>query len=403
MKKGLLVMSKKLKDIIQVFYQKNTMLVKTLLTIVFIRIVLFSIALLLTGATSTEKTNPRSVISPSVFHSTCSNIVFLSDSGWYRNVAVKGYTKRPFSADRQDNWAFFPLWPAVIKAGMILGIELVWWTGMLSFLFTLLAGIYLFKLFQLDYSERIAFFAVLMINVFPSAYFYQRSGTEAIFLFLAAASLYYGRNGKWILTSILGIAAVLCRVQGILLSIPLLLIMWNQFRKDGFKPSYLTIGLLPAALLGFCFYLYTLTGDFFATLHIQSTWGNVSNGLFSTFFSEIKAARFISFWGWDLSPVTLLFLSFSLIGLVIGFLLWKRKKFPLEYLLYLIPNFFLLFTKASLLSSVRYIGLLFPLILIPAILTDERPVLRQWVIWFLTVFLVFFYSFAVLKYQWAIA
>ncbi len=385
------------------FYANHRMLIKLLACVLFVKVFLFLMAFILTGAISGEAEKPRSLFSSAIIYTTLGNIVYLSDSAWYQQIAQDGYTKAPFSAQQQQNWAFFPVWPALLKVGMVTGVDHIVWAAMLSFLFSMGFSIYLYLLFRLDYSESVSLYAVLLINLFPSAYFFFRSGTEALFLFCISSSIYYARKGGWTAASLAGAVGALSRFQGIFVLLPLFVILLRQYLKEGFKPSYVLIGIVPAAVASFFLYLYLITGNYFAAVDIQVCWGNTFNGLFTSYLGQIREAKFVGFWGWDLSVVTLTVLTFCLLALIVSVFLWKKGKYPVEYLIYILPNVLLLFTKASLLSSVRYIGMIFPLMLIPVILTENRPVTRQMIFFFSTALLMLLFLSAVLGYQWATA
>jgi len=383
--------------------ENQRMLIKILACVVFIKLSLFLMAFILTGAVSHEAQKPRSLLSLSVMYRTLEHVVYLSDSAWYQQIAQDGYTKAPFSAQQQQNWAFFPVWPALLKVGMVAGFDHIVWAAMLSFLFSMGFSIYLYLLFRLDFSESVSLCAVLLINLFPSAYFFFRSGTEALFLFCISSSIYYARKGGWTAASLAGAVGALSRFQGIFVLLPLFVILLRQYLKEGFKPSYVLIGIVPAAVASFFLYLYLITGNYFAAVDIQVCWGNTFDGLFTSYLSQIREAKFVGFWGWDLSVVTLLVLTFCLLALLTSLFLWKKGIYPVEYLIYTLPNVLLLFTKASLLSSVRYIGMIFPLMLIPVIVTENRPALRQMIFFFSTALLMLLFLSAVLGYQWATA
>lgn len=106
------------------------------------------------------------------------------DSNWYLDIARRGYhTDKDLT---RSNVVFFPLYPLLIKVGAIIFLGNFIFSGwVLSMLFLVLGCVYLFKLARDFHKEADPFVAVILLLIFPTAFFLNAIYTEALFLFLS--------------------------------------------------------------------------------------------------------------------------------------------------------------------------------------------------------------------------
>src|SRR3989344_2592058 len=131
---------------------------------------------------------------------------------WYRAPSVDiGY--RNFLSH------FPPFYPAAILAvSLITGLSTFYSAVYVSFVSIILASYFLYKLVMLEFGDRnAAFYAVLLMNVYPTSYFTVAPYAESIYLFLAVASFYYLRKSSYAAAGLLGMCGILTRLQGIAL------------------------------------------------------------------------------------------------------------------------------------------------------------------------------------------
>lgn len=197
------------------------------------------------------------------------------DAPHYLYLAQEGYQSE---GEKANLIVFYPLYPflmRVLAKVLLLGnYELA---GILiSQIGTGIATIFLYRLVRLDYEENRAVEAVLLFLTYPFMMFTMGIFTEGLFLVLVTAALYCIRKHQWGWTGFLGLAAALCRAQGILLLAPALyeLIGWQRSKGTGWKKcldrGQLALALIP---MGFIFYLFLnlfLQGDCFAFYRHQS-------------------------------------------------------------------------------------------------------------------------------------
>lgn len=132
-------------------------------------------------------------------------LTFGADSLWLINIARDGYEKEPFNTDMQHTWAYFPLYPLILRSAARLTGEIPL-TGMaLSNCFFLIALIMLYKLTRaFGYDSATADRTIFYIAMFPVSYFFSLAQTESLFLLLTISSLYAATNERWWLAGLMG-------------------------------------------------------------------------------------------------------------------------------------------------------------------------------------------------------
>ncbi|HEV3484721.1 MAG TPA: mannosyltransferase family protein, partial [Vicinamibacterales bacterium] len=158
------------------------------------------------------------------------------DAGWYAGIAAEGYDWQ-YRFDRQQNIAFFPAYPMLLRAGgWIAGafqpgvpeetrIARLAWTGaVLSSVAFFVACWYFSRLAREFLEPTRASAAVLLLASYPFAIFYSAPYTESLFLLSAVGSWYHFRHRQWARAAFWGVLIGLTRPNGFFLSVPLALL-----------------------------------------------------------------------------------------------------------------------------------------------------------------------------------
>lgn len=198
------------------------------------------------------------------------------DSGWYWDIAMHGYS---FSPDAQSSIAFFPLYPAlmrVVAAPFGGGDGATWIAGIvISFLAFALGLIALHRFTErICGSREIARRTVLLVAVFPWSLFMTRVYAESIFLLTSVLAVSRAHDRRWRQAGVWGALATLARPNGILIAVPLLLLALRD--RPGWREiasRWIQLVPVPAAMAGYCAYVYTLTGDPLGWMSAQAHWG----------------------------------------------------------------------------------------------------------------------------------
>lgn len=292
-------------------------------------------------------------------HHTALNIWHNFDSGWYMSIAENGYAQNLLSLN------FFPFFPVLTRlfSALIMGHLFV--TGLfISNVCFVLAAIYMYKLFQLDYDGNTSKRAIKYLFLLPAAFVFSGFMTESLFLLLALATIYYSRNGRWWLVGILGALLSLTRSNGVFILVPVLIEFIIYCKDNNWNLKYLLrafwLALIPAGLGIYMLYNYKLTANPIYFTFTQKNWA-----LVPTSPEWIPQALFSGGYN-SLVIVTLLT---SLI-LLIAF----RKKIRISYIVYAVIVLLLPFVYGPQVihSLLRYMLVAFPVPLTLALLTKNR-------------------------------
>jgi Gpi18-like mannosyltransferase len=272
--------------------------------------------------------NMHIVIFSHTIRAKVSSLALRGDSGWYIAVAKKGYEKIPFNTDKVHDWAFFPLYPLLLRlAAALTGGFLL--TGMiLSNLFLLLALVLLHQtVTAFGHDEATAYRTIFYLAACPTSYFFSLPMTESLFLLLTVGSLWAAKRDSWWLAGAFGALASATRYNGLFL-LPVLAVMyWQGQRPFKLRANILALCLLPLGLLAFMFYLFLITGNAFAFLGIQKAWGVRSGFFLYPLYNYLIYYYEISIlWNFRL----LNFMA-AIIAFACGFALLKRREWALAF------------------------------------------------------------------------
>jgi hypothetical protein len=241
------------------------------------------------------------------------------DAEWFRSISEDGYARGPFHTGEQKNWAFFPLFPLLVRwLGVLPGYAL---DAFLLTHFFFLAGLAMLHTMTLraGFSEEIARRAVLYAAFFPTSYFFSLPVSESLFLLLGAACIAAALANRWLLAGLLGALASATRIHGVLL-IVFLIVLCVQRRRPW--RDALPIALVPLGLAAFCAFLWRTTGNAFAFFDIQRDWqrgGGNPLAPFATFFRELPVIST----QWNFRALHLL--AFALLVLAV-IVLWRARQ-----------------------------------------------------------------------------
>ena len=159
------------------------------------------------------------------------------DSGWYFDIARKGYDASAAVAGGRSNIAFAPVYPLLMRyVGRLFGRSPgdVYLGGIVvSWVSFALAMVVLYRLAALDLPRRRAERAVLLTAIFPFSFFFGAVYTESTFLLFTLLSFYGFRTERWALGGVAGAVATATRVTGIMMWPALAWIAWRSAKPTG--------------------------------------------------------------------------------------------------------------------------------------------------------------------------
>ena len=199
------------------------------------------------------------------------------DGWYYLGIVRDGYVAAPVSGAYQ-NVAFLPLFPALVWV-------LSWpWPALAGLVSVLVANIaslvslgLLGRLGEPFLGRRRASIAAALMAIYPFAWAYAMAYTESLFLAFSVGAFLAAERNRRPLAAVLLALACLCRLQGVVLVLPLAIVL---LRQDAWKvrPSMAWLLMGPAAALGFFAYVGVITGSPTGYLDAQQAWGRVGVG-----------------------------------------------------------------------------------------------------------------------------
>ena len=304
--------------------------------------------------------NPNIVVHRESLRPRLAQLASYGDGGWYIGIVRNGYERRPFDDATQHNWAFFPLFPLLLRAASRItgGVAL---TGMAlaSFLF-LLALILLHKTtVAFGYDEALADRSVFYLAAFPVSYFFSLPMTESLFLLLAVGSFYAARREAWWMAGVLGALCSATSAGGVLL-LPVLFVLYWQQHRARLRADALKLLLIPLGLLSFMYYLDVITGDALAFKHVLVSWGRQYGFFLRPLFAFLRHPQEISI-SWDFR---LLNFTVAVLALVCGIVLAKRREWAFS--LYTLASVVVSLSSQTLQSQARFALVIFPIFIMLA-------------------------------------
>jgi mannosyltransferase PIG-V len=289
------------------------------------------------------------------------------DALWFLRIAVDGYRLHDGSA------AFLPLYPAAIRAvSFLLGGHplaaalLVAWASDLGAL-TVLAAL---TLQEFGGNEALARRTLIVVAVFPAAFFLLAPYSEAPFLLLSVAAFRSARRDRWGAAAGLGALAALTRSVGVLLIPALAVEAWRRSVADGpLAPRLAAAGAVAAGPLLYLAYWQSRFGDATAVFDAEQRWGRTP-ALFT--WSLVRAAtdawNYHSYW----------LIDAVVVGVVLLAVLLGIRRLPPAYSVYawlslLLPLSYP-FRDRPLLSMPRFAAVVFPFTWVLAGAAGRRPI-----------------------------
>jgi hypothetical protein len=300
------------------------------------------------------------------------------DSGWYWDIATRGYY---FRTDGQSSVAFFPLYPTlmrVLAAPFGGGAGATWIAGIvISMTSCMLALVTLHRFTeQLFGSREVARRTVMYVVVFPWSLFLLKVYTESLFLLVSVLAISSAWNGRWSRAGIWGALATLTRPNGILIGLPLALLALRD--KPGARrlaSRWLVLAPIPAVMIGYSAYVYTLSGDPLGWMSAQAFWGySIGNPPLQQ-LQRLTAAvlafgPYDFFLTSDIAPIEMLQAGSALTVLALTPAVFRRLGVAMGA--YVLVSMLVPLSGSALEGLGRYASVLFPVFMIVGSMQSQR-------------------------------
>lgn len=296
------------------------------------------------------------------------------DAPHYLFLAEEGYQS---FGEKENLIVFYPLYPFMIRifAKYILFQNYELAGILISIISTGIAVIFLYRLLRLDYEEEASAEAVFLFLTYPFMMFTMGVFTEGVFLALTTSVLYFIRKHQWEKVGVLGMAASLCRMQGVLLIVPALYewLISLAGKKSGWKSHrdkyQWMLALMP---IGFFVYLilnWMKQGDCFSFMKHQSAppWYQSIQWINANLTKDYGMAMEYRVLGYFIYWVQILLFFIAIYALLFGI----RKKVRSSMIVY--GGLYTCFCYLSgwLISGARYMLSCIPLFIVYAAIESK--------------------------------
>ena len=302
------------------------------------------------------------------------------DGDWFVGIARNGYHVEAFGDTGYHDYAFFPLYPMLVRVLALPWPSLVGPIAIvLNAVLFAIALVLLVRLGRRHFGEQRAIRAAALLAIFPFSFVYSMAYSETLTLALILASFlavergYAGRAGVFF-----GLAS-LTRAQSAFYLIPLL--MASRLRGPN-RWRWLALGLGPLATLSYIVWVAFFTGSWNGYFGSYAAWGRNSGGSAAGSGSVGEAIT---------GPLAYYFITLMILLIVsVGlFVFARRDKIPPEYIAIPVISLVFLLVSGSLEAVGRVVLLSFPYSWILA--SRTHPV--WWYGWpVLSVVLLFYFS-----------
>jgi Gpi18-like mannosyltransferase len=236
------------------------------------------------------------------------------DSGWYMDIADRGYGNAPKAVTGQQDVTFWPLFPLIVRAVRPL-LGNTHFTGIIvSNAAFLVACLLLYQHVRFRYDDEVAARTIILVCAYPFSFYFSACYSESVFFLSVVAAFYFGERHKWFLAGLFAAAAGATRPLGVLCVVGLALLYVEQARagqkRIGMDMAWILLGLLGS--FGFPLYLNLEHGDpllFYSARNVPG-WG-----------ATMTVNRFLSLWPHLLSgnlSMDHINVFFGLLGLVLS-------------------------------------------------------------------------------------
>ena len=219
------------------------------------------------------------------------------DCGWYLSIAEAGYDLAPHLVRGlwQANWAFFPLFPLLVRltaaltsiAPFIAGVAVA---TLALWAFTVLGWLYRVR----TRPNASPWPWLLLLAAWPYGFYLDATYSESLYAALTVACLLALRTGRpWLAAAACALVTA-TRPTGVLLAVWLgIHQLWRArlARSPAEAVRFLApAALAPLGLLGYMAFLWWRVGDPFAFAAIQSAWGHSLRNPFAVLLDALLAA-----------------------------------------------------------------------------------------------------------------
>jgi hypothetical protein len=241
------------------------------------------------------------------------------DGSWYLTIAQHGYPHRIFNENYGSRWAFFPAYPAFIRATVeVTGLSYAQSAFLLSIVLGVTAVVAVWLAVREVFGPVVADRSVLLFVFFPASYVLSLAYTEALFITAAGLCLFAISRRWWITASLCAVLGSLTRSFGVVLIACLAVAAIPVILRDRKIRPIIAMAISPLGLVAWLAYSKQVTGTPLAFLKAEKFWGGSHFVWFTTpiraLYTVLTAPRV---WGKDEVVLCAVAIVFAFIGVVL--------------------------------------------------------------------------------------
>jgi hypothetical protein len=204
------------------------------------------------------------------------------DGGWFINVAVEGYpdgyTYDGAGTRVGNGFAFFPLFPALIRGISILGVPPDAASLTVAILAGIVAGVGVYLLGTALWDREVGYVLTVLVCAQPMSVVLAMGYTEPLFLALVALTLLAAHRRVWWAAGVAGVAAALTRPTGMAVALALavaVLLAWRTSSRRERVAGAVAASLSLLAGPAFLAWVGWRVGEWDAWFKVQTAgWGS---------------------------------------------------------------------------------------------------------------------------------
>ena len=293
----------------------------------------------------------------------------------YLSLAENGYE----NLYSQSQYAFFPVYPYLIKTFSFLGSYLA--SALVISHLSLILGLYIFyKLILLDFKKEVAKTACFLLLIFPTSFFFGSVNSEPLFFLLTVSVFYLARKKLFLLAALTALLASATRFIGIFLWPVLIIELW-QANKESIKqtlkdPRFVLMFLPPLGLISYMRFQFFHTGNWISFITSQPEFGanRVVNKLIllhQVFYRYFKMLTLLNPFADPIYFTVALELIITVLFLVLVFYTFKKAR--LSYAIFATFSVLIPTLTGTFSSMPRYALTIFPAFIVLAWFFNRWP------------------------------
>jgi hypothetical protein len=300
------------------------------------------------------------------------------DGRWYLLIAEHGYPGRLYQEGMGSRWAFFPAFPAVIRAvAEVTRLSLPASAALAACVFGLTATLAIWLAVRQVLGDVVADRTALLFVFFPLSCVLSFAYTEGLFLTAAAGCLYALSRRWWITAALLACLAGLTRNTGLVVVLCVLVVAVPAAWRGRELRPLVAAALAPLGFVSFMLFSWAMVGTPLAFVASERFWQGQHFVWFEAPIRAVVSVLTLSTRGLTLLQTALCAAAvvFAYIGVVCLLALTRRvRAVPVSWWLYTVGSLGLAFSAYFANSIPRYTMVAFPLL--AALAWKLRPMTR---------------------------